>query len=308
MSDKNEKIYKYIGPKILNTAFTKKGFCSFKCSLPKDFNDPYELFLAIDFNQSTEMLAFYNSIIGEIPQRPTTCFSKSPIIIPMWAHYGHTSKGFVLEIDKIKIMSYFENTKISDVSYQNSVSDKIFSAIQLAHGTLKPRHTWFVQNMIMNAAYFTKNTCWDYEKECRLVTEEKNVDDNMLLHVPSDCITSIIVGEKTTLEDKKYAIELTDKISSNYYELKISKNSSAPYFSNRNKETFIFKDGKIIKTTKICTKCSEPIDNENEKECTWCKITEKDISEANMQNPMNILNNADLLEKYLKSMASVGKS
>ena len=95
-----KKLYKYMGAEILNMAFEKEGFCSLKCSYPKDYNDPYELFLTISFNQTPEVLAFYKSIVSEIQQYPTTCFSKSPIVTPMWAHYANNGTGFVIEIDE----------------------------------------------------------------------------------------------------------------------------------------------------------------------------------------------------------------
>ena len=90
------KIYKYLGADVLNIALSKEGVCSFKCSYPKDFNDPYELFLTIDFKQTPELLATYKDTIGELPQLPTSCFSRSPSVIPMWAHYAHNHRGVCL--------------------------------------------------------------------------------------------------------------------------------------------------------------------------------------------------------------------
>ncbi len=92
----SKNLYKYIGPEIFELSTAKLGVIGFKCSYPKDYNDPYELFLSIDTSIDTQLLAFYKESVGEIPQFPTTCFSKSPVVIPMWAHYGHSSKGFVI--------------------------------------------------------------------------------------------------------------------------------------------------------------------------------------------------------------------
>jgi len=100
------KVYKYIGPDILDITFSNEGLCGFKCSYPKDYNDPYELFLTVDLEEKPEILAFYNDVINKIPQYPTTCFSRSPIVTPMWAHYAHNSKGFVLEVDEDKLKKY----------------------------------------------------------------------------------------------------------------------------------------------------------------------------------------------------------
>jgi hypothetical protein len=79
-------IYKYLGHEVIDKLFQSPDNVTFKCSLPKDFNDPYELFLTIDFKEEPELLAFYADAIGELPQYPTTCFSRSPAVIPMWAH------------------------------------------------------------------------------------------------------------------------------------------------------------------------------------------------------------------------------
>jgi hypothetical protein len=81
------KTYKYFSSDVLELVFERDEFCSVKCSLPKDYNDPFELFLGVDLNVSTQCMATYREIIDEVPQFPTTCFSKSPIVPPMWAHY-----------------------------------------------------------------------------------------------------------------------------------------------------------------------------------------------------------------------------
>ncbi len=51
----SKKLYKYVGPDILDVAFSKDGFCGFKFSYPKDYNDPYELFLTIDFENNPDI-------------------------------------------------------------------------------------------------------------------------------------------------------------------------------------------------------------------------------------------------------------
>jgi hypothetical protein len=42
------KIYKYMGSDVLPLAFDEEGSVSIKFSFPKDYNDPFELFLSID--------------------------------------------------------------------------------------------------------------------------------------------------------------------------------------------------------------------------------------------------------------------
>jgi hypothetical protein len=84
----SNKIYKYVGSSNLNNVLASAEQVTLKCSYPKDFNDPYELFLTINFNEKPDALAFYSEVIGDLPQLPTTCFSRSPSVIPMWAHYA----------------------------------------------------------------------------------------------------------------------------------------------------------------------------------------------------------------------------
>ncbi|MGO7863346.1 hypothetical protein ELH26_37190 [Rhizobium leguminosarum] len=71
----SKKLYKYIGPDHIDKIFSSHEEVTLKCSQPRDFNDPYELFLTTDFNIDPESLAVYAEAVGELPQLPTTCFS-----------------------------------------------------------------------------------------------------------------------------------------------------------------------------------------------------------------------------------------
>jgi len=93
-------LYKYIGPATLDKVFSELGHFTMKCSLPKNFNDPYELFLTLDFRERPEALAYYADVVGDLPQIPTTCFSRSPDVVPMWAHYAQNLEGFAIELDE----------------------------------------------------------------------------------------------------------------------------------------------------------------------------------------------------------------
>lgn len=306
----NKNIYKYFSPDILSIAFKKDNYCGLKCSYPKDYNDPYELFLTIDFNQSPELLAFYKESIGSIPQYPTTCFSNSPIITPMWAHYANDLKGFIIEFDEDKIKEHFENANIENVSYQDEANPRILEMMKYAQGTGKPRHTYMFWNAITHAAYFTKNLCWNYEKERRLVTKDTNdivnVNGHMIMYIPNNCIKSIILGSRIEKELKDTAIQLAEKLSCNYFDMKIGRSNSIPYFINKNKETYIFSNEQLTKIDSYCEDCKEPI-KDNENLCPWCSINDTHIEDAIYRNPMNILGEAGMLESYLNLMNGVGK-
>lgn len=42
------KVYKYFSHDVFDLIFGREKSCGLKFSLPKDYNDPYELFLALD--------------------------------------------------------------------------------------------------------------------------------------------------------------------------------------------------------------------------------------------------------------------
>jgi hypothetical protein len=115
-----KRIYKYIGHSYIGKVLGDSQQVTLKCSYPKDFNDPYELFLTINFNESPELLAFYSDVIGELPQIPTTCFSRSPLVIPMWAHYAQNHEGFAIEFDEAELMKHFPESGFGDVDYQDA--------------------------------------------------------------------------------------------------------------------------------------------------------------------------------------------
>lgn len=52
-------IYKYLGSSYLDHVLGSTDRVTLKCSYPKAFNDPYELFLTVDFSDDPEALAFY---------------------------------------------------------------------------------------------------------------------------------------------------------------------------------------------------------------------------------------------------------
>ena len=101
----------------------RKGQVTLKCAYPEEFNDPYELFLRVTFKDDPELLAYIAETIGDLPQLPTTCFSKSPAVVPMWAHYGQNSTGFVLIFEESKLAEYFPESGFGDVDYLDEPAD-----------------------------------------------------------------------------------------------------------------------------------------------------------------------------------------
>ncbi len=215
------KIYKYLEYDVLRLALSEEGLCSFRCSYPRDFNDPYELFLTLDFQkQEPELLAYYYDVIGDLPQYPVTCFSKAPDVIPMWAHYGHSHRGVVLEFDENEFSRHFTSARFGDVDYQNEPDESLEAILSRAFHIGKPRYHYFLMEGVLSAAYFTKQLCWEYEKERRLVLPEKDIKktgEMMLVKFPTSCITSVISGRNSSDEDKEFGKRAADDIGALYY-------------------------------------------------------------------------------------------
>lgn len=305
----SNKIYKYVGPDMLEKAFSQEGKCRFKCSYPKDFNDPYELFLTVDFNLGPELLAFYAETVEAVPQKATTCFSKSPSVIPMWAHYSHNHRGLVIEVDEEKLKELFPEISLGDVDYQDQPHNHIQSHLQRAFGTGKPRHTYFLWQAVMSAAYYTKMACWSYEQERRLISPSKYIDDGaglLLFSFPYECVTAIISGSNACPDTLYSASKIAEKCSCSSYQMKIGRSNIEPYFIDDSGAVHTFSSGEIKVTPNTCLDCNEPIEADVQK-CPWCSIDDSHRELAARGNPMRAIAGLGQLEGYIKGMREIDK-
>jgi Protein of unknown function (DUF2971). len=303
------KIYKYFGPQVSDLVFSDGG-TALKCSLPKDFNDPYELFLTVDFSSDASALACYQELIGAIPQLPTTCFSVSPAVSPMWAHYGLNASGFVVEFDENELRESFPESKFDNVRYQDEAGDGLTEMLYRAHVIGKPRYTYFLQGGTFYAAYFTKATCWSYEMERRMVadiTEVRASGDLLLLDVPKSCITSIIAGAKATEELTHSLKAQADSFGCAFYKMQIGRTTITPYFLDADGATCVFNGNEMILAHCSCESCREPVPEGNEK-CSWCQITDEHRYEAAIKNPYRMLDRIGHLDSYIQSMDNITDS
>jgi hypothetical protein len=305
------KLYKYIGPDVLELAFSEAGYVGFKCTYPKDYNDPYELFLTIDPNEvEPEILAYYQEILGELPQLPTTCFSNLPNVIPMWAHYACNSKGFVIEVDEETLLKIIPDISIADVDYKDEANVVDLDLVRRAYETGKPRHTYLLQRAAISNAYFTKNICWSYESERRLIVKDSDVtkyEDLMILSIPTECVTAIIAGPRSEEKLKKRCREICKCISCEYFEMLIGKSSIIPFFINTSKKSFLFNGPILAEAHNYCQHCGEPINSEDVFKCNWCTIDETQQIEAASRNPMRLLAKYGLLKDYVKDSGKTRK-
>ncbi|WP_091035216.1 DUF2971 domain-containing protein [Microbacterium oxydans] len=303
------KLYKYLGPELAGIALSHDG-ATLKFSLPREFNDPFELFLTVDRNSSPDTLAFYEEVIGEIAGMPTTCFSSHPDVVPMWAHYGQNGRGFVLEVDEDLLSADLrDDGVIEDVTYRDSSPDELAGLLARAQFRQKPRDIYFLRNGVYNAAYFTKATCWSYEKERRLVlngaTDLLQAGGVSVLPIPRQFVTAVILGSNvdTDTESKlrSYAAEIGCKV----YKCRIGRSSITPYFTNSDGSTCVFAGGAISEAENSCQSCGEPMEDGDS--CSWCRIQEADRHDAAASNSWRLIASAGLLQDYINSMNSIGK-
>lgn len=304
------KVYKYLSAGVLDLVFARSKFCGIKCSLPKDYNDPYELFLGVDLTVAPGLLAAYRELVDELPQQPTSCFSKSPVVAPMWAHYGDNHSGFVIEFDVDALKAAFPNIVIGDVTYRTEPSTDIAGQLQRAAVTKKPRHAYFLQQTVLSTAYFSKDIAWSYEQECRLLDQEdycETIGEHKILQVPIDCCTALIAGKSATPATVSRSRDIAVQGGMRWFHAVIGKSMAQPFMETENGARAVFDGADITPTVKVCRSCAEPV-SANPGLCPWCSITENDALRAAQNNPLRVLDNHGLLENYYKGLEALARA
>lgn len=302
-------LYKYVGPTFFDKVFVGSDKVSLKCGYPADFNDPYELFLTMDFGERPELIAFYADVVGKLPQLPVTCFSRSPAVLPMWAHYASNLQGFVLELDEDQLAEHFPESSFGNVDYQDLPSDVVAENLYRAYELGKFRYMHFLRQSVFSAAYYTKQTCWIYEQERRMVVDESEVvkrDGISLIDVPIGCVRSIICGPRTSeeiLQALRVHATLTGR---DFFELKVGKSSSIPYFVNTKQQSHIFDGDELVLAPAYCAECKEPIKEDGEL-CSWCQIDESHKENAAARNSYRVLHRYGLLDSYIEGVNEIAK-
>lgn len=304
-----KKLYKYFAPQLVDHALSANG-ATLKFSLPTEFNDPYELFLTVDRHSDPETLAFYEEVIGEVTAMPTTCFSRNPDVVPMWAHYGQNGEGFAIEVDEDLLRAHLgDSCAIRDVEYRDTHPEGLTEALARAQVRQKPRDIFFLRQSVYRAAYFTKAACWSYEKERRVVLDDseklQQIRNLSLLSVPKGCITAIILGARIDAATREKLDSLAGLIGCTVYECKIGRTNITPFFLSSNGSAHVFADGTISPAANACEACGEP--QGEDFRCSWCRIEETDREIAAASNPWRLLAATGLLDEYIESMNAIGK-
>lgn len=302
-------LYKYMGSQLVDNVFSSPDHVTLKCSLPKDFNDPYELFLTIDFDEEPDALAFYADVVGELHQSPTTCFSRSPDVIPMWAHYAENHKGFAIEFSEACFGESFPDSSFGDVTYSDAPSDGLTDMLYRAFKIGKYRYIYFLRLGVYHAAYYTKATCWSYEQERRMVASEKEVRESadlLLLDAPVHCVKSIIAGSRATDATKHALKKRAGQLGCRYFEIRIGKVSATPYFIDAYGHPHAFDGFSLTPSAFFCATCLEPMKADSSHvECSWCRINQQMKEDAASRNSYRMLDGAGLLGSYIEGMDKI---
>jgi hypothetical protein len=278
-----------------------------KCSTPKEFNDPYELFLTIDFTERPELLAFYQEVIGALPQLPTTCFSRSPIVIPMWAHYAEALQGVVIEFDQRKLEKSFPNSGFGDVDYRDAPDEDLGEMLYRAYEIGKPRYLYMLRQGLFSAAYYSKATCWTYENERRMIlraSETRTSGRVTLVDVPRDCVTSVICGPRASTAVLNAVRTKARQLKCKCFELRIGRSSPEPFLVDSNDCAFVFDGRKIKRSQFACGGCKEPLATDKS-HCSWCQIDESHTEDAASRNIFRAFAHLGMLEKYIADMNNI---
>jgi hypothetical protein len=239
-----------------------------------------------------------------LPQLPTTCFSRTPSSLPMWAHYAQNSEGFVLEIDESVLASRYPESGFGDVEYRSGPDERLNEALASAFVTAKPRHTYLLRRAVFSAAYYTKSEQWAYEQERRMVAsheEVRNLGAFLLLDCPSEAITAVICGARASEDTRRHLIARAASLGSRFLDMKVARTSIAPYFVDASNRAWRFSGGQLTKVERQCGKCGEPTEA-SESTCSLCAVHESHRVDAAMRNPYRLLYNLGMLPGYVRDM------
>ena len=152
---------------------------------------------------SRKILDSLNESIGIL------CLSKNQDSLLMWAHYADDYSGAVIEFDDNH--EFFQG-KI-DVEYRarrpiNDISSYISA-----------------DELVPIAELCVKSDQWKYESEVRIarrLSDCKKIDDTnrfpiYVMDIPQDCIKSIILGERTSIDQQKEIWELIKETNISLY-------------------------------------------------------------------------------------------
>jgi hypothetical protein len=148
-----------------------------------------------------------------------SCFSREADNLLMWSHYADGLRGLCLEFDEEALLATDDDAQIMDVRYSRSPGYIDAFEYALCHDQLwfydmsyeetgnegwleyKPR-LWDLIRRSLVSAFATKPIEWSYEKECRLILQNKPAGP--ILHsYPKGALRRVIVGQRSTRENRE---------------------------------------------------------------------------------------------------------
>lgn len=302
-------IYKYVGASYLDRVFELRNYVTLKCALPKDFNDPYELFLTVNFREKPEVLAFYRDVVGDLPQLPVTCFSRSPAILPMWAHYAENLSGVVLAFDERQLEASLSDVGFGDIDYRTKPDPDLTEMLHQAYHIGKMRYLYLLGRGVFSSAYYSKAMCWEYEQERRMLVDRKNMrrgSELLLADVPHNCLSAIITGPRASPQTLDLVAEKCRLATCRSYRLQVGRSTSEPYFVDDAGASHIFKKQALVEAGRVCSSCGEPVPR-RAKTCSWCRITLDHKEAAAKRNLFRVLAQHGMLKDYIAGMEEIGR-
>ena len=246
MVSNHSEIYKYtnfeIGLKIISGQTL--AFRS-----PLNMNDPFDCDISlIDFSQISQnyieylILKYpsrsdelskllprtssneyiYNHIIDaqtrglkqDLSKRGLTCFSETFSNPLMWSHYTTSHSGICIGFDFKKLYTSIR---------KSSNPERLITKVEYSETFVAVDYYKYPREAILNWLKM-KSIDWKYEKEVRILLYDLNFDVNGL-HIHSidpDCIKSIFLGAKISLENEKI---IRDLVVSKFRSITIKKMS-----------------------------------------------------------------------------------
>ncbi len=184
---------------------------SYDKTSPEDILEKFIKFQIEDFKRVIkEIWEDWNETMGIV------CFSESPDVIQMWAHYTENHKGIVVGIEESELVEDIEHLHTHTVCYRDEMVLFPFTGIpeRLDQYVIK-----YIPEVVRR-----KQSNWSYEKEIRIYTDldEKDIDGNYYLKkIPASSIKEIYLGLRSD-ETTKLIAECIKKMEE-YKHLKIYK-------------------------------------------------------------------------------------
>ena len=290
------KIYKYYGPSMVKKFMLDNTNIGIKLSSLDEFYDPYEFFSMANFDDVDDdglmehFLCEYLDIKESIAGWLASCFSSSPIIIPMWEHYGKKSEGFVLELDSDKLKAYIYQQHIKHFLENIKYSEHEDLLGYIGHHIMRGKHRG--EDAVFQQAYFTKKPDWSYENEIRLLLPSSSAkihNSIKIFPVKCDIVTAIIAGPKMEDALKLKLQTLAKTLSVGSYEMHFGRSTSDPFFVTTlipYGETFVFENGQLEYCEDSCCECNEPTKGRQYPDhCLWCEL---EILKETRQRKLNL--------------------